>query len=192
MKLTITFWHCGWRWITKNRIRNALYSENHTKKMYSTWCYLFVFKLYFCILTLKLTSWSSRWLWIIKIISKMDFPVKNIRKRGITLFPSCISNKNHIWPWKPYIRSLDLEIYALTLKCHLIIKIVPQVDFSVKNTLKRGNTLAAICICLKKYFRSFDLGIDLLTLNMTLNHHNNIINRSCSQNHTNFFYYICS
>ena len=54
--------------------------------------------------------------------------------------------KNRIWPWKPYIRLLDLQIYVLTLKCPLIIKKVPQVDSSVKNTSNRGITLAAICI----------------------------------------------
>ena len=74
--------------------------------------------------------WSSKYLlyfarkkilfkmaWIMKIVSEMNFPVKNIRKRGITLYPSCISYKKAylslktryllIWPCN---LSFDLEM----------------------------------------------------------------------------------
>ena len=60
---------------------------------------LFVKKGIFAYLTLKLTFWPWRWLYIIKIIQEMDCSVKITWKWGITLVPGFICWKKHIWPW---------------------------------------------------------------------------------------------
>ena len=53
-----------------------------------------------------------------------------------------------------------------------IVKILPEKDFLIKITRKRGITLVSSFICWKPYFRLPDLEIDTMTLKITFYHQN--------------------
>ena len=65
-------------------------SKSHEKKVLHMFLALIVKNCIFAYLTLKLTFWPWRWLWIIKIMQEMDCPVKITWKAGIILVPGFI------------------------------------------------------------------------------------------------------
>ena len=129
-------------------------------------------------LTLKLTFWPWRWHGTMKIISAIDFLVKSTWKKEVFHLSLGKLVRNIIFDLENHIFAyLTLTFTFWPWGWPLIIKIVPQLNSSVKKTY---------CTCcyfhlLKITFHSFDLRIDLSTLKMTLNQQNIIRNKWCSQ-----------
>ena len=76
-----------------NNIIDGFSGQNRIKKRY-----LYLLKIIFKKMTLKWTFWPWRWPWIVKIISKLDCPIKVTRNELLHFFLAPLL-QNHIWPW---------------------------------------------------------------------------------------------
>ena len=91
---------------------------------------------------------------------------------------------------------LTLRLTFWPWRWPLIIKIVQEIVYLIKMTRKRGQHhikktyyTSSYFSFLKLVFLLFDFGIDLITLKMTWNPHNNTINGFSGQNPTKKKYY---
>ena len=146
---------------------------------------IYMWKLFFLIFDFTISFWPCKIPRIIQpLTSTMTLNQQNDTKTGI-------SSQNHIKRGITFvvdvIKNNDLEIDLWPWSWPWIIKIISEMELRLKNTQNRGITLVPSFILKNPTYLTLNL-----TLKLTLNHQNNIKNRTVVKNYTKLRYYTCS